>query len=209
MTDRPGEEEARAVRSYLAAYPAFLAENPALYRALHPPRRVHGESLADHMAAMLAAARAEVGDVLAAARAERDLMLRAAAAAITLIGAPDPLALAAAEWPALLGLDGVAVAAERHAPGLRALPAGAVDRLLGGRDIAFRDAAPAPLAEAAALHGEAYPLIRRDALIRLPGPAPRLLALGARDAGRLPCRGGAAPLRLLADALARALDRPA
>ena len=194
------EGEAARVAAYLAAHPGFLAEHPALYRALHPPRRVHGETLADHMAALLAAARAETGAVAEAARAGRDLTLRAATAATALIGAPDPLAVVATEWPALLGLEGACVAAEgTPSPALRHLPPGAAARLLAGRDVVLRDHPADP-----ALHGEAHPLIARDALIRLPGP--RILVLGAREPGRLPTRGATAPLRLLAQALARALD---
>ncbi|MBP0494423.1 hypothetical protein [Roseomonas indoligenes] len=188
--------------AYLAAHPGFLAERPALYRALQPPVRVHGETLADHMEALLAAARAETGAVADAARAGQDLTLRAATAVTALIGAPDPLAVVSAEWPALLGLESAALAAEGPpSPALRDLPPGAVSRLLAGREVLLRDA-PAD----AALHGEAHPLIARDALARLPGPRPRLLVLGAREAGRLPLRGATAPLRLLAHALARALD---
>ncbi|MCR0980955.1 hypothetical protein [Roseomonas populi] len=200
--DRPADQEAARVASYLAAHPGFLAERPALYRALHPPVRVHGETLADHMEALLSAARAETGAVADAARAGQDLTLRAATAVTALIGAPDPLAVVSAEWPALLGLESAALAAEGPpSPALRDLQPGAIAELMAGREVLLRDA-PAD----AALHGEAQALIARDALARLPGPRPRLLVLGAREAGRLPLRGATAPLRLLAHALARALD---
>ena len=196
------EAEAARVAAYLAAHPGFLAERPGLYRALHPPRRVHGETLADHMAALLAAARAETGAVADAARGAQDLTLRAAMAATALIGAPDPLAVVSAEWPDLLGLESAALAEEGPpSPALRDLPAGAIGRLMGGREVLLRDAPE----DAARLHGEAHPLIVRDALALLPGGRPRLLVLGAREAGRLPLRGATAPLRLLAHALARAL----
>ncbi|HEY8612568.1 MAG TPA: hypothetical protein VIL69_14935 [Roseomonas sp.] len=200
------EAEAARVATYLAAHPGFLAERPGLYRALHPPRRVHGENLADHMAALLTAARAETGAVAEVARCAQDLTLRAAMAVTALIGAPDPLVVVSAEWPDLLGLESAALAAEGPpSPVLRDLPAGAVTRLTGGREVLLRDADPA-LADAPLLHGEAHPLISREALIRLPGHRLRLLVLGAREAGRLPLRGATAPLRLLAHALARALD---
>ncbi|MFH5923939.1 hypothetical protein [Roseomonas xinghualingensis] len=195
--------EAARVAAYLTAHPGFLAERPGLYRALHPPRRVHGENLADHMAALLHAARAETGAVAEVARAGQDLTIRAATALIALIGAPDPLAVVTAEWPELLGLECAALAREgAPSPALRDLPAGTVDRLMAGRDLVLRDAPE----DAALLHGEAHPLIARDALLRLPGTAPQMLVLGAREAGRLPLRGAGAPLRLLAHALSRALD---
>ncbi|WP_245216006.1 hypothetical protein [Pararoseomonas baculiformis] len=197
------EAEAARVATYLAAHPRFLAERPGLYRALHPPQRLHGENLADHMAALLAAARAETGTVAELARCAQDLTLRAAMAVTALIGAPDPLAVVSAEWPHLLGLESAALAQEGPpSAAWRDLPAGSIARLTGGREVLLRDMP----AEAALLHGEAHPLITRDALALLPGPRPRLLVLGAREAGRLPLRGATAPLRLMAHALARALD---
>ena len=204
LPEEPNREaEAVRVATYLAAHPGFLAERPDLYRALHPPQRVHGENLADHMAALLAAARAETGSVAELARGAQDLTLRAALAVTALIGAADPLVVVSAEWPELLGLEGAGLAEEAPpAPGRRDLPAGTIARLTGGREVLLRDAPE----ETALLHGEAHPLIARDALVALPGPAPRLLVLGAREAGRLPLRGATAPLRLLAHALARALE---
>ncbi|WP_424137797.1 hypothetical protein [Roseomonas chloroacetimidivorans] len=203
--DPVSEGEAARVAAYLAAHPGFLAERPSLYRSLHPPVRVHGETLADHMAALLSAARAETGAVAEAARSGQDLTLRAALAATALIGAPDPLGVVSAEWPVLLGLEAATLAAEATpSPALRDLPAGTIARLMGGREVVLRDAP----SDAAMLHGEAHPLIARDALARLPGPEPRLLVLGAREAGRIPQRGATAPLRLLAHALARALAHP-
>ena len=47
-----------AVAAFLRANPDWLADNPELYRILTPPNRVHGEALADHMAAMVHAERA-------------------------------------------------------------------------------------------------------------------------------------------------------
>ena len=49
---------AEEVAAYLCDHPDFLVRHPDLYRALVPPHRVHGENLADHMAAMVAAERA-------------------------------------------------------------------------------------------------------------------------------------------------------
>ncbi|WP_232480069.1 hypothetical protein [Roseomonas sp. KE2513] len=203
QTEDGREAEAARVAAYLSAHPGFLAERPALYRALHPPKRVHGETLADHMAALLVAARAETGLVADAARGGLDLTIRVATAIAALIGAADVLGAVSAEWPALLGLECASLVAEgAPSPGLRDLPAGTVARMMQGREILVRDHP----AEAALFHGEAHALISRDALVVLPGARPRLLALGAREAGRLPLRGATAPLRLLAHALARALD---
>ncbi len=195
--------EAGRVAAYLAAHPGFLADRPDLYRTLAPPRRVHGDRLADHMAAMLALARSETAAVAGAAGASRDFTLRAAGAAMSLMGAADPLSVVAHEWPALLGLETAILATEGPpAANRRDLPPGTVARLLGARDLLLRDG---PLAEAEALHGEAAATLRRDALIRVPGDLPTLLALGARDAARLPSSGTGGALRLLATAVARAL----
>ncbi len=47
--------QAEEVEAFLRAHPGFLSERPDIYRVLVPPRRLHGENLTDHMAAMLAA----------------------------------------------------------------------------------------------------------------------------------------------------------
>ena len=39
------------VAAFLREHPAWLSEHPELYRVLAPPERVHGDGLADHMAA--------------------------------------------------------------------------------------------------------------------------------------------------------------
>ncbi|MGH7115569.1 MAG: hypothetical protein ACREE9_13865, partial [Stellaceae bacterium] len=54
--ERDAVQEEQVV-AFLRARPRFLAERPDLYRVLAPPRRVHGEQLADHMAAMIEAGR--------------------------------------------------------------------------------------------------------------------------------------------------------
>lgn len=189
-----------AVEAFLRANPRFLAERPGLYAALQPPLRIHGENLADHMAAMLGAAREETLRAAAAGRAARDLCARVVDAVLALEqGAP--LDIARDSWPGLLGVESCRLLAE-GAPrlGFAPLPAGAAARLLPAhRDAMARDAGP----DAALLHGEAAPLIRREAVIRLPGSAPALLALGAREAASLP--GECATLALLGRALGAAL----
>ncbi len=199
-------EEAERVAAWLARRPRFLAERPSLFRALEPPRRVHGERLADHMAAMLAAERRAVLDAARAARGAGALMGRVQRAVLALVGAPrDPAGSVAAAWPALLGLESVALLREgapsRH---WRDLAPGATRRLLPpGHDRRLREARDVPAAELATLHGEAAALVSREALLRLPGR--RLLVLGARDPALLPRRGSGAALGFLAAAAAAAL----
>ncbi|UFN46969.1 hypothetical protein LPC08_13115 [Roseomonas sp. OT10] len=211
LPEDPDEARAAAeIAAWLAAHPRFLAENPSLYRAQEPPRRVHGERLADHMAAMLAAERTAAAEAAHRVRRAAQLATRVQRAVLALLAAADPQEAITQEWPALLALETVVLAREGPpAPRWRALPAGAVARLLPpGRDWRLRDAPGA--GDAAPLHGEAAALIARDALLRLPsrGGGARLLVLGARDPGRLPLRGGGAGLLFLAQAAAAALARP-
>ena len=214
--DLPAEE----VEAFLRAHPHFLAERPEIYRVLVPPRRLHGERLADHMAAMLDAERArarameaEVRAAIEAGRAGAGLTVRIRLAVLALMRAPDVLDAVTQEIPALLGVETCSLAAEpapRAMPplpqGVRSLPAGAVARLIGrGRDAVVR----AQPTETALLHAEAAPLVLRDALARVPladGP-PMLIAVGAREAAALPARQSVAVLAFLGRAVAAALSR--
>ncbi len=211
---------AEEVESFLRAHPHFLAERPDIYRVLVPPRRLHGERLADHMAAMLDAERArarameaEVRAAIEAGRAGAGLTVRIRLAVLALMRAPDVLEAVTQEIPALLGVETCSLAAEpapRAVPalpaGVRALPPGAVARLVGrGRDAVVR----AQPTETLLLHAEAAPLVTRDALARVPladGP-PMLIAVGAREAASLPARQSVAVLAFLGRAVAAALSR--
>ncbi len=196
------------VAAFLRANPDWLSQNPELYRVLRPPRRLHGEQLADHMAAMLAQERAHAqaegaraDSVLAAGRAAAGLAGLVQEAVLTLIRTPDPAEFVHAELAGLLGLDAATLCAEDGRPGTRALPRGAVTRLLGPREVVFRDGP----SETAMLHGAASPLAQVDALVRLSGGA--LLALASRDRSRLHPGQGAAPLAFLGRAVSAVLER--
>jgi uncharacterized protein YigA (DUF484 family) len=212
---------AEAVEAFLLANPRFLAERPEIYRALVPPRRLHGERLADHMAAMIEAERrraraleAELREVLAARRAGAGLSLRVRLAVLALLRTQDVMEAVTQEIPALLGVETCTLAAEPGKggdflalpAGTRRLPPGAVQRLIGrGRDAVVR---PQP-EDAALLHAEAAALIARDALARvpLPGGPPALIALGAREARTLPLRQSVAVIAFLGRAVGAALSR--
>lgn len=212
--------DAGAVAAYLRAHPGFLAENLPLYRVLTPPERVHGEVLADHMAAMVRAERAQsaalaerADGVLAAGRAAAGLAARVHEAVLALMTAEDPAECIAGAFPGLLAVDAASLCVETEAPetavsrlppsGARPLPPGTVARLLGGRTVAYRsDVEEAPL-----LHGEAALLARHDALVRIPGDVPTLLALSARELTALDPAQGAGALAFLGRAIAAALDR--
>lgn len=210
------EEDAESVARFLRAHPDFLADRPELYRSLTPPRRVHGEALADHMQARIEAVRddlarleRQLAEAAEAGRAGASIATAVRQAVIALIRAGDPIETVTQEWPALLNLACAALLAESDpfaapSPGVRPLPAGTVARLMGrGREAIVR----AEPAEAKLLHGEAAPLVTRDALIRveLPGGSPAILALGARIPGALPLRQSAATLGFLGRAVGAAL----
>ncbi|PWS38922.1 hypothetical protein DFH01_06655 [Falsiroseomonas bella] len=219
---------AEEVAAFLVANPDFLARRPELYRALTPPKRVHGENLADHMAAMVAAERArlraleaEMQAAVADGRAGTGLVLRVRLAVLALMRARDVPDTIAHEWPPLLRVESCALLAEAPAAravingraetalprhGVRILPPGAVARLIGpGRDALVRS----EVTERDLLHAEAAPLVVRDALVKVPlwCGTPCLLALGARESVALPARQSAQTLAFLGRAVAAALAR--
>jgi uncharacterized protein len=203
--------EAALVAAFLRANPQWLADNPELYRSLAPPVRVHGEHLADHMAAMVwaerahAAAMAERADnVLAAGRAAAGLAARVQEAVLALLRSADPVDCVNHEMPGILGVDAVHLCLEALRPGVRMLPVGTVGGLLEGRQVLFRDVATGDRL----LHAEAAGLAGHDALVLVPGQGPpALLALLARDPWALDPGQGTGALAFLGRAVAAALGR--
>jgi hypothetical protein len=170
------------VAAFLRAHPEFLAERPELYRTLDPPRRVHGDRMADHMAAMLSAERrrvrgleAEMDAALNAERAGHGLTIRVRLAVLALMRCGDVPEAVTQEMPALLGIETCTLLSE--APdrrGVVRLARGAAARLLPpGRDAAVR---PAPtdaelIHQEAGAAGEARRPGARAGLDRPPDPA--------------------------------------
>ncbi|MDB5411977.1 MAG: hypothetical protein JWR10_312 [Rubritepida sp.] len=179
--DEPAKAEASAVEAFLQANPGFLAARPQLYAVLTPPRRIHGEVVADHMAAMIQAGRNEWRGLLEAGRTRGAFTAKVAEAVLALIAAPDALDCVRNEWPARLGVESC-----------RLIPA------VPGPSPIVRDVTVAK----AELHGEAAPLILREALLRV---ADQTLVLGAREAVDLPNEPES--LAFLARALAATLAR--
>jgi uncharacterized protein len=200
------------VAAFLCAHPHFLAENPDLYRALVPPRRVHGEAMADHMAAMLheerthAARMTECADgVLAAGRASAGLAARVQEAVLALIAADSATDCITTAFPALLAIDAASLCIEAPMSGARQVPPGTVAAQLGGRAVVFREGSGA---DAAMLHGEAARLALYEALVHVPGEGPdALIALVARDAHVLDPSQGTGALLFLGRAVAVSLGR--
>jgi uncharacterized protein YigA (DUF484 family) len=197
--------DATEIADYLRGNPAFLAERPDLYRTLTPPLRVHGENLADHMAAMVRIERAHAAameeraaSVLRAGRAAAGIAERVHEAVLSVISASDPAEWVTDELPALLGVDAAALCCEAFRPRWRSLPPGAVAMLLRGKPVVFRDRP----ADAVVLHAEAALLAERDVLVRLPANAPALLALVSRDAAALPSVQGTQAFAFLGRVLA-------
>lgn len=200
---------------YLRAHPRFLADHPELYRALVPPARVHGQALADHMAAMLACERAharamseQAEAVLAAGRAAAGLAARVHEAVLALMlctrGGVRAADCITGELPALLAVDSATLCIESPLEGARELPPGTVARLFGTRSVICGESS----AWRGVLHGEAMLLARQEALVRLEGDGPpALLALAARDACVLDLSHGTAPLMFLGRAVSAALGR--
>ncbi len=202
--------DTESVAAFLRAHPRFLADRLELYRVLAPPVRVHGEILADHMAAMVGAERAHAlamaeraDGVLAAGRAAAGMTARVHEAVLALIGAGDIAECITVAFPALLAVDAAALCAEAPLPGARLLPPGTVARLLAGRSVAHRS----DVADASLLHGEAEALALHDALVRVPGEPAALLALSAREHWTLDPAQGAGALAFLGRAVAAALGR--
>jgi uncharacterized protein YigA (DUF484 family) len=199
------------VEAFLRARPDWLAAHPELYRVLLPPRRVHGEPLADHMAAMVRAERyhaaemaARADGVLAAGRAAAGLAQRVQSAVLALIHSSDAADCVTGELPGILAIDAAGLCVEDHLPGMRSVPPGTVSRLLHGRDVAFR----VDPEDAALMHGEAARLARQDAVVRVPWQgAPTLLALVTRDERLLDPAQGAGALAFLGRAVGAALER--
>ena len=203
------EPDEAAVAAFLRAHPDWLAENAHLYRMLAPPVRVHGEALADHMAAMLQAERTRTAqlarqteELLDHSRSAAGLAERVQAAVLALIRAPNAGEWVTDELPGLLGLDSACLRRESRRAG--DLPPGTVARLLGGRDAMVREGLEAD-GDAVKLHGEAALLARVDALVRVKLPTPTMLVLACREPGTLSPGKGCAALAFLGAALAARL----
>jgi hypothetical protein len=202
-----GEEGDRLIAAFLRANPGWLAAHPELYAVLEPPRRLHGEAMADHMAAMLEQARRHGSGAAAGRRAAEGFMQLVQDAVLALMRAPDPVWCLQHDVPGLLRLEGVRLCAEADVPGAARVPVGTVDGVLGQRCALVRDAVRDPV-----LHGEAAPLARREALARVPlvspplGAGPALVALASRDPSGLD-GAGTQSLAFLGEAVAAALER--
>ncbi|GAC1344411.1 MAG: hypothetical protein NVSMB18_22000 [Acetobacteraceae bacterium] len=202
-----GEDGDRFVAAYLRANPGWLAAHPELFAVLDPPRRVHGEAMADHMAAMLDQARRHGTGAAAGRRAAEGFTQRVQDAVIAMMRTSDALWCLQHDVPGLLQLDSVRLCVEGALEGAHSVPAGIVEQTLGQRGAIVRDAVRNPLLHGPLLHGEATLLAKQEALVRVPLQAhPALLALACRDDAGLDGAGTPA-LAFLGQAAAAALER--
>lgn len=195
------------VTEYLKAHPDFLIDNPELLEVLTPPQRAAG-NIVDFQHAMVHRLRDENEKLRAAqdylvgtARNNQSIQARVHDAVLSILRAPTfetMIQTVTADLAVLLDVDAVTIGVESgdvpipkaYAAGIRALPQGAVDGMLGtGRDVLLAS----DINGDPRLFGAASGLVRSQALarIRASSQAPvGLLALGSRrPEGFLPGQG--------------------
>ena len=109
-----GAADAAFVEAFLRANPTWLANRPDLYSVLEPPVRLHGDGVADHMAAMLRMQRERADGLLAAGRATAGLAGRVQDAVLALFRSSDPADCVSGEMPGISPLTQSAGSAERN-----------------------------------------------------------------------------------------------
>jgi len=202
QAEAAGEDGDRLIAAYLRANPGWLAAHPELYAVLDPPRRVHGEAVADHMAAMLEQARRHGTGAAAGRRAADGFMQLVQDAVLALMRTTDAVWCLQHDLPGLLRVEAVRLCVEAELEGAHLVPAGTVESALGARCALVRGAVRNPV-----LHGEAAALARQEGLLRVPLSAgPAMLALASRDADGLEGAGTQA-LAFLGQAAAAAIER--
>jgi hypothetical protein len=222
--DLPDEAQ---VSAWLRANPDFFDRHPDLMVALTPPARDFGVAeegageIVDLQRVMLTRLQAEVGrrdqacnELIDAGRSNLQSQARIHNAALALLGARSLdhlIERVATDLPAILDIDASALCLESGdvvratADGIRVLPAGSIDAILGaGKSVVLR----AGVSGDVRLFGESAGLVRSDALLRLKvreGLPHALLALGSRDAGRFQAGQGTELFAFLAHIMEHAI----
>ena len=211
----PPEIGARDVVAYLRRHPDFLDRHPEALRALGAARRELGAEVFDfqhfHIERLrrdLARLAAEQRNLVAAGRATLASQSRVHKAVLAVVAAgsfEQLLQTVTTDLAVLLDVDVVTIGVESAVPaarlgvqGIRLLPTGAVDALLGAeREVLLR----ADMAGEAALFGGAAGLVRSQALLRLGfgrGAPLGVLCIGTRQPGRFQPGHGTELLAFLA-----------
>jgi uncharacterized protein YigA (DUF484 family) len=209
QSDAPGRHAApaqevsgRDVVAYLRRHPDFLDRHPEALHLMRGPVREVGEAVYDFQHFQIERLRRELARItlehrtlIAASRGNLAAQGRVHKAAIAVLAAPSfeqLLQIVTTDLSVLLDVDVVTIGVESNAApagrlrmdGIRLLPAGAVDVLLGAeRNVLLRADAPGETA----LFGGAAGLVRSQALLRLGfgrGSPVGVLCIGTRQAGR-------------------------
>jgi uncharacterized protein len=187
-----------AVLDYLHRHPDLLADNPALLELLTQSARFDG-NVVDMQHLMLNRLREENtrlrdahASIIGTARGNRSAQLQVHEAVLQILAARSFEKLihtVTADLPLVLEVDAITICLEvgnvpiprAYASGLRSIPEGDIERLLGpGREIALSS----DIAADEKIFGAATGLVRSQALARLNmgAQAPKcLLAIGSRD----------------------------
>lgn len=196
------------VAAYLRDHPNFLHSHPELLAVLTPPQHHNGRDVVDMQNYMIERLQGKVGrldgdraDLVALYRRSESARARVHEAILDVLNArsfEQFIAAITSDLAIKLDIDVVRLAVENEnasgahtRAGVRLLPAGTVDRLLGdNRQSLLR---PSVAAEPE-IYGAAAALVKSDVLTRLtisPMAPTGLLALGSREIGRFaPNRDG-------------------
>ncbi len=208
------------VAAFLRANPDFFDRHPDLMTALTAPVRDFGEAvegsgeIVDLQQVMLSRLQVEVGrrdracnELIDAGRTNLQSQSRIHEAALALLAARSLdhlIERVATDLPMILDIDASALCLESGAvarttaEGIRVLPAGAIDTIMGAeKNVVLRD----NVSGDSRVYGESAGLVRSDALLRLKireGHPDALLALGGREPGRFHSGQGTELLGFLA-----------
>jgi uncharacterized protein YigA (DUF484 family) len=216
---------AERVEAYLRRHPEFLAQRPDLMDVLAPPRRDHGDNVADWQAFLIerlrgeaVQARDEADQLVARTRRDRSLQDRVHAGALAMIGAVDLdhlVEIVTSDLAILLGVDVVTLAVETTCPGgqaqvicgVRCVVGGTIERLMeDDHDVIARSPA---LADEGLFMG-ASTLVQSEILARFGGTDGLpcgVLALGSRHADHFRQGAPVELYRFLAAVLERCLRK--
>lgn len=202
--------DAEQVAAYLTAHPGFLRQRTELLDTLEPPARdfpaadgqvVDFQShLLRHERGRLRATEQRHQQLVATSRGNMHTLSRiheAVLAVMTARSVDHLLEIVTVDLVVILGVDVITLGIENsqadtaRTEGVRVLPAGTVDRVMGpGRRVLLQGNAPTPggLTPDKALFGSATGLVHSHAVLRLTigqTPPPALLAIGSRDGAML------------------------
>ncbi len=220
--DTPAVIDAAQVAAYLAANPGFLSQNAELLDAIEPPARHFTDAedrVVDFQNHLLRHERSRLRDteqrhqrLVATSRGNMHTLARIHDAVLAIMAARSVdhlLEIVTVDSAVILGVDIIALGIEDSQvntttnEGVRVLPAGTVDRVMGpGRRVLLHGNTPPTDDWTAdkALFGSATGLVQSHAVVRLTigqAPPPALLAIGSRDPAMLAAGQATEPFAFL------------